>query len=216
MAKLIVPIVEGKGEVKAVQSLLARWFKQERKRYEFKIAEGKSANGRHNLLKPGGIESFLGFARNEKAVGCVVIIDSEGDCPVIIACDLAQRARQLNLPFPTVIVCAHCEYETWFLASLPTIAQQHEHLPDNLTYTKPVEDKRNVKGWFTDQMPPGRAYKETQDQPRMTEWIGFNLARTRSRSFQRLEHALEELLSAIDNQQTHVVTPSCSADTLER
>jgi hypothetical protein len=36
--------------------------------------------------------------------------------------------------------------------------------------------------------------------------IDFTLARQRSRSFRRLEHALDELLDAIDNQ-TPMVTP---------
>jgi len=38
----------------------------------------------------------------------------------------------------------------------------------------------------------------------MTQLINFDFVRERSRSFRRLEHALDELLDAIDKNQNNV------------
>jgi hypothetical protein len=57
-----------------------------------------------------------------------------------------------------------------------------------------AEDIVNPKQWLTDRMPPGRAYKETADQPALSSHIDLDLAHANSRSFRRLCHAVEQLL----------------------
>lgn len=56
-------------------------------------------------------------------------------------------------------------------------------------------------------MPRGQRYKETTNQVAFTQLMNFSRVRERSRSFRRLEHAVEELLDAIDTGSTGV-TPS--------
>jgi hypothetical protein len=205
-AKKIVPIVEGPGDVSAVPVLLRRLLFEIKARYEFEISRPKNANGRENLTKPSGLERFLQYAAIEKCSAAIVILDTDSDCAKELAFDLAERTVSLNYPFPVAIVCATREYEAWFLASLETIAG-HSDLPPNLRYEQPVETKRDVKGWLTNQMPPGRAYKETQDQVSLTNLIDFDLAYQRSRSFQRLIHAIDQLIEAVDEEKKNIVTP---------
>lgn len=203
----ILSIVEGRGEVFALPILLTKLLKI-RQRFDLDIAEPKDAHGRSNLIKPDGLEKFLEYVRQDKnCAGSLVLLDADKDCPVDLTITLANRTRALKLPVPVVIVCAKCEYEVWFLASLETIAgNASTGLPAGLKFSGDIEEKRGVKEWLTKQMRQGRAYKETEDQAAMTELIDFELARKNSRSFHRLDHALDQLLTAIDSQQA-IVTP---------
>ena len=55
-------------------------------------------------------------------------------------------------------------------------------------------------------MPAGRTYKETSDQASLTSRLDFELLLSRSRSFRRMRHAVEELVEACD-AGTSPVTP---------
>jgi hypothetical protein len=109
----------------------------------------------------------------------------------------------LNLPFPVVVVCATCEYESWFLASLHTI------MP-GVTFEGDPEKECGAKGWLTRQMPAGHAYKETSDQVRMTNDLDIPHVTRHSRSFRRMVEAVGELLEAIDllPDERGIVTPT--------
>jgi len=201
----IIPIVEGDGEKNAFPILLRRLLHETYDRYDVEISSAKSAYGRPNLTKPNGLEKFLNYAAIEKANGIIVLLDADEDCAVELACALGNRTQQRGLTIPTVIVCAKCEYEAWFLASLATVAGK-KGIKTDAAFDGDVEAKRNVKGWLSAQMPAGTIYKETLDQASLTANIDFTLARAHSRSFRRLEHAVEQLLDAIDHNRT-IVTP---------
>lgn len=212
----IFSIVEGPGDVEALPILIRRWLQEVKQRFDLSPASPKNAKSRGNLTTKGGIEKFLKTTIKERDCGSILIlIDADEECPKDLAVSLAKRASALHLPVPVAIVCAKCEYEAWFLASLETIAGQslkgREGLPTGLTYDQPVEEKRGVKEWLSKQMSVGRAYKETQDQAPMTALLNFGLVRERSRSFRRLEHALNELLETMDNNNQARVTPDIDA-----
>lgn len=193
---MIVPIVEGDGETTAAPLLLRRLLWENQQRFDVRIARARNAHGRSNLTKIDGLEKFLERIRREPADAVLVLLDADQDCAKELAEDLAARTRVLGLPFPVAIVCAKCEYEAWFLASLETIM--------GISYEDDVEAKRGVKEWLSAQMLPDSVYQETKDQAAMTQQIDFTLARERSRSFRRLEHAIEELLDAIDGQKARI------------
>jgi hypothetical protein len=168
----IVPIVEGDGEVPAVPALLRKvlgYFD----RYDIQIARPKNANGRGNLTKEGGLERFVQYAWKEPDCGAILImIDSEGECPRDIAMALSRRVHAMGVIFPVFIVVAHYMYETWFLASIATIAG-HRDLPSGLQSPEDAELIGNPKAWINENLPQGRAYKETQDQEAMTRFDGY-------------------------------------------
>ena len=205
----IVPIVEGDGEVSAVPVLL-RKIMEGLMRYDIEIARPKSANGRANLKKEGGLERFIKYSWKEPDCSAIfILLDAEGECPLEIAREFSNRVESLGILFPVVIVIANRMYETWFLASMKSIAGQLD-LPENLQPPEDVEAVGNPKAWINRHFPRGRAYKETQDQVAMTHLIEIDLAR-RSRSFQRLVHAIEQLLQAIDTE-AKFVTPVFSGE----
>lgn len=201
----IVPIVEGDGEVPAVPALLRKILGQAT-RYDIQVARPKNANGRGNLTKEGGLERFIRYAWKEPDCGAIlVLLDSESQCPLDIARALYKRVNAMGIIFPVVIVIAHCMYEAWFLASMATIAG-HLDLPNGLQPPADPESIGNPKAWINENLPQGRAYKETQDQEAMTHLMDIDLA-GRARSFQRLLHAIAQAVDAIDTA-ARIVTPA--------
>jgi len=112
---------------------------------------------------------------------------------------LARRINTLNPSKPVVVVAAKCEYEAWFLASLPTMTGiQLEGrpglLPGITVQDERIETIRGVKEWLSRSFPEGRIYKETLDQLPMTRLIDLDIALTKSRSLRRMEHAIVQLI----------------------
>jgi len=126
----------------------------------------------------------------------LVLFDLDDECPKDVALALAERVREMEpLPFSVVVVCAHREYEGWFLASL-------ESIHSGTIYEGDPESRRDAKGWLRRQF----GYQEVRHQAQYTRAMDLGLVRRRSRSFQRLCHALEEVISAAEEAAT-VVTP---------
>jgi len=126
----------------------------------------------------------------------LILLDMDDDCPKQKGPALAERIRAMEeLPFTVVIVCATREYEAWFLASLESIHTAH-------TYSDDPEGIRAAKGWLKRKF----GYQEARDQSAYTQALDIVLAWDRSRSFQRLYHAFEQIVSAFEIGQT-VITP---------
>ena len=124
------------------------------------------------------------------------MVDADDDCALDWAKRACDRCRDVGVAVPIAVVCAVLEYEAWFLASLDSI-RRSGRLNQDINFDGDPENFGGVKEWFTQQMPPGRAYKETIDQASFTSLIDVSLARDNSRSFRRLCHAVEELQSAM-------------------
>ena len=193
----IIPVVEGAGDVSAFPSLLGRILWERYERTDVIVAQGNMvvrANGRQNLENK--LEKFLGHALNKPNCDAIlVLLDTDGECPVELAQRLLQRCEQMGLMRPLEIVCAHWSYESWFLASLDTIRGQRG-ISDTAVLSQDAENIQNPKQWLTDQMPPGQAYKETTHQAALTQHMDIDMAHSNSRSFRRLCHALELLLDS--------------------
>lgn len=203
----IVPIVEGDGEVPAVPALL-RKILGAAMRYDIQVARPKNANGRGNLTKEGGLERFIRYAWKEPDCGAIlVLLDSEGECPRDIAREFSERIVAMGVLFPVVVVIANKAYEAWLVASISTMAG-HLDLPEGLEPPANAETIGHPKAWINENFPHGRAYKETQDQEALTHLIDIGLA-SRTRSFQRLLHAVDEAINAID-EGVRSVTPAFS------
>ena len=127
----------------------------------------------------------------------LVLFDLDDDCPREVGPQVAGRIRGMGvLPFSVMVVCAKCEYEAWFLASLPSIQ-------DGQLYPGDPEARRGAKEWLQSKF----GYREVREQSRYTRKLDVALAMERSRSFRRLCHAFEELIAATQSGQP-VITPS--------
>lgn len=201
-------IVEGDGDRKAVPGLVRRILWQ-CGRYDLQVAARAIATkGKPSLRKK--FKHHLQYALANKCTAILVLLDADGECPRTEVGDLVSNANALNLDVPVAIVYAKCEYETWFICSLfpgkgDGIRKRLE-LPAHVIAPENAEKIRNAKGWLTDRMPRHRAYKETVDQEPLTHHIELDLVQSRSRSFRRLYHAIEELVRAVDLGEA-TVTP---------
>ena len=203
----IATIVEGKGEQHAVPGLVRRILAQY-ERYDLQVPPSKVTNTKSNLLNK--FEKFLRYALIDGCAAILVLLDADDECPRTEVVDLVRKVTALNLDVPVAIVYAKCEYETWFICSLSSDQgdkiRERLELPAHVTAPENAEKIRNAKGWLTERMPRHRSYKEISDQAPLTHHIELDLVRSRSRSFRRLCHAIEELLQAVDLGEA-TVTP---------
>lgn len=202
-ARNIVPVVEGPGDVEAAPVLLRKILAEHLKCYDIAIAKPKKASGRSALDRAGGIEKFIEYASmTPNCGGILVLVDADDDCATEWAKGICDRCNPLGVGVPIVVVCAVREYEAWFLASLDSIKRDSRgrlEFQHDVAFEGDIEEIRGVKEWITQQLPPGRAYKETTDQASMSAMIDIPLALSNSRSFRRLCHAVEELQAAMDS-----------------
>ena len=76
-----------------------------------------------NLHLRKGIESGARYVASQSDVGALLILRDEDDaCPKDMAPEAASWIRQLELPFPSVLVLLHREYEVLFLPCIPQMA----------------------------------------------------------------------------------------------
>lgn len=128
------------------------------------------------------------------------------DCSVTFARNLADRTRALKLPFPACVVVAACEFKSWFLVNLDSIAPKYFRADALRHYEGDAERECSAKGWLKRQMPKGVTYKETIDQVKMAVAIDIPHTIQHCRSFRRLVEATEDLIEA-RNRKEIITTP---------
>lgn len=191
---VIVPLVEGHGEVEAAGVLLRRMLERE-KRFDVEIARPFRVK-RHRVVKDGELERSLTQAiRSRGADAAIVLLDADDDCPVELANGLLTRAQAGG--FANIgVVCACREFEAWFLAAKRSlrgkcdIRAEAECVPD-------AEQLRDAKGRLTANMEGDRRYLEVDDQPRLAATLDLELAETNARSFRKLCREIRGLLEVI-------------------
>jgi hypothetical protein len=200
----IISLVEGQGDEKAVPSLIRKVL-SDLSRWDWYPGRPFRVGSLGKLRKE--LEWYLSTAAGmNNCAALLILLDSDDSCPFEEALTLAEQIRPLNLAVPVAIVFAHREYEAWFLASLPSLAGHHG-LPANMVYKGNVEKKRDAKGWLKNQMKGHQEYTPTSHQKIFTSLIDLELAHENSRSFQRLYHAIEQLLEAADKGERGYVSP---------
>ena len=204
----IIAIVEGDGEERAAPQLIRRILGERMLRYDIAVLRPIIAKGTSTFDKKS--EQFLRYAVKEGCDGILVLIDADDKCPYEKARIVSQKASTLGLGVPIAVVYAKSEYETWFISSLSSHSGDGIRtwlgLDPSLNAPDNVEDIRGAKEWLTRHMQVGRRYKETTDQEHLTPHIDFGLTHSRSRSFRRLCHAVEEIVQAMDSNSL-VTTP---------
>ena len=210
MCPTIVPIVEGHGECSAVPILVRRVLHEKLSEYEFVVNHTKRMR-RHRIKSD--LPRMLRLAARDATGGAIlVLIDADEDCAQDLATEISRVSNQQNIDVPVAIVCPNSEYEAWFIASIETLAGEGigirgAAIDPSAVCPPDVESISDAKAWLRRYMPRGMTYKETQDQAPFTAKIDIGLAASRSRSFRRLCHAIEELVSGMRSGQASV-TPS--------
>ena len=190
----IVAIVEGPGEVDAIPILIRRiaatvlpgTVPQVRRPIRVK---------RDRFLKENELERYVDLAARQSGPvgGVLIVLDADDDCPSELAATILHRATSARSDRHIKVVLAKREYEAWFLAAADSIAGRRG-LPDDTTAPNHPESIRDAKGWLTSRMPPGRAYKETRDQPALSSLFDLSMARRGAPSFDKMWRTVTQLL----------------------
>ena len=207
----ISAIVEGHGDEPAVR-ILANRMLDSQSRWDIRVQRVKNAKGKPQLMRK--FENFVEYALyDEDCQAVLVVVDADNDCPVDLAKGLSARAAARGLQTPIAIVVPHREFEAWFIAALDESADNpvraRLHIAPDVRCPDDPDAVGNPKGWLRRNMRRSRSYAETDDQPALADALSIELASARSRSFRRLEHALQELLAAIDGGAA-IVTPEAA------
>ena len=189
---IVVPIVEGDGEVSAVPVLLRRMTYMAAASHQVQIGR-PIRKPRNQLLKREGFSSALALARINGADAVLYLIDSDGECPVRISEKLIDWADDEASDLPCHIVLAHQEYESWFLASIPSL-RQHSAMVDNAEIHPDPELRQGAKEQLTRRMHPGTSYSPTAHQAAFSDTFDMAAAYAHCRSFRKLTKAFGEIL----------------------
>jgi hypothetical protein len=206
---LIVPIVEGHGEVAAVPILLERWLDFRRYRnFKVDVNGPVRATGQGALTVPHdgenelGVENYVEIALLRRPDVILVLLDADAECPRSLATNLLVRARTL-VPenYPIGVVVAKREYDAWFLAAYPSrkfreglMKQGFDLSGQSLPHGTAVEAIADCKGRVA-KLLGLRKYEECTHQRDLTRILPFKGGITRrSRSFRKLLKELHQLL----------------------
>jgi len=223
--KRIVLFVEGDGEADAVPQLVKRLLTEQNAWDAVILDEHPFRVGEVNKIVKDDYREWkrkLSASLKRVNVGGVLLI-LDGDtkkvgsipfCAATVARSLAKVARNIGggSTFSVATVFARQEYESWLIAGIESFAGKT--FPDGRTFraqiTVPEGDleasPRDAKGWLNKAIDGG--YKPTRDQATLTQWLELQAVRKRGmRSYQRLESAVLELVTAI-RSESHVSTPS--------
>ncbi|MFE2851325.1 DUF4276 family protein [Streptomyces lavendulae] len=190
---IIAPIVEGHGEVTAVRQLITRigatFGTDVEVAQPFRLDSAK-------MRKPEELSKAVRLqeARVRGRVGGVLIVrdgdDNDIRCPVELARQIAPKSGAFSVPVEVVIACH--EYEAWFLAALESL-RKHTSVRNDATTPPNVESKRNAKKQL--ELMMNESYKETLHQAKFSSLMDLSAAAENSRSFRRMMHAIEILIS---------------------
>lgn len=207
---VIVPIVEGHGEVAAVPILLRRWLEHRRFHKNVAVdvkgpvrASGKGALTASHSDGELGVGHYIGLALLRRPDIIVVILDADDDCPKSQGAHLLARARgAVPADFPVGVVLANRMYEAWFLAALSFKSFRdgvkslgHTPTPSRDPTLVDVETVANPKAKIAEWLGVA-SYEPTVHQSALSRVLPFTTGmRRKSRSFRKLLEELESLLA---------------------
>lgn len=182
----IASIVEGDGEVAALPVLLRRlndWCPGHvyaQALPPIRVHRDRFLNREDEFRK----QLLLAAAKCGEQGWILVVLDADDDCPVTLAADVYQRARQYVPHRRLSVVLAKREYEAWFIAAARSLdGRRGFRCPDEIPVD--AEIPRDAKGWLRQNMEGG-TYSEVLDQPAFTAYFDLQQAFDNSRSFRKL------------------------------
>lgn len=190
---VIVPIVEGQGEVQAVPNLLHR------------IVASVAPDALLQVSAPIRVKagSFLrdneyfrrhillaGAKAAQRQGSVLILLDCEDDRPARLGPDLLRRASTVRNDVRVVVCLAHREYETWFLTAACSL-RGCCGLSHHLTPPADPEAHRGAKEWLSRHMP--YPYDPVQHQLELTRAMDLAQAQ-QNQSFRRLVRTIRTLV----------------------
>lgn len=123
-APLIVPIVEGHGELEALPLLLRRIRSEAGSGSVPSINPPLRIKAGSFLRDRDYFARYVALAAAKAAQGAgtvLVLLDCDDDCPAELGPRLLRMARGVRDDVPFVVALAHREFETWFLTAAESL-----------------------------------------------------------------------------------------------
>jgi len=201
----IASIVEGHGECEAVPLLIRRIAQTLDPALAVLVHPVLRVPG-SRLTRQGEIERTIELAARKNAGqgAILVLLDCDDGCPAQDAPKLLERARAARADLPISVVLAKREYEAWFLAAATSLRGKRG-LPLDLVVPPNPEDIRGAKEWLASQMPSGRGYSESADQPALTSVFDMHAARGAD-SFDKCYREIVRLLNLLRQSPLRCLT----------
>jgi hypothetical protein len=161
----------------------------------------------NNLYTEAGVAALCEMLRRKTDCDRLLLLrDDEDGCPRDSGPLLGAWVQAARLPLPAAVVLMYREYETMFLASLPSLAgkpivdpsgRKRAGIAEGAVYAGDPQGKRDAKKVMSSFMPPKQSYKPTTDQLALTRHLDFTLLRASGLAcFGTLERALRFLATA--------------------
>lgn len=186
---LIVPIVEGHGEVEALPVLIRRIFGTFRVGVSPVINPPARVKAGSFLQDRDYFHKYVSLAAAKAAQGdglVLILLDCEDHCPGTLGPRLLADAQAVRSDIRCAVALAHREYETWFLAAAESL-RGCAGLPAQLNPPLNPESIRGAKEWLGEHMPV--RYDPIIHQAAMTTRFDLHQARANP-SFDRFINKL--------------------------
>lgn len=186
---LIVPIVEGHGEVEALPLLIRRIFAEFRREVCPVVNPPSRIKAGSFLQDCDYFHKYVSLAAAKAAQGeglVLILLDCEDHCPGTLGPRLLADAQAIRADIRCAVALAHREYETWFLAAAESL-RGCAGLPAQLNPPPNPESIRGAKEWLGKHMPV--RYDPIIHQARLTDRFDLHQARANP-SFDRLINRL--------------------------
>jgi hypothetical protein len=206
--RMIVPVVEGFGEERAVPILVRRWLHHRRFHRWFEVPElAVNAKGCGKLKatfdtgRHLGIEHYVHAALRARADAVLVVLDADKEClhrapGQRLGPELLARARAAAGQVPVSVVVANRTYEAWLLAGRAALFRCDVIRPDAALRTiYDPETRAGSKDAISEFI--GEVYSPPVHQPKLTQAMSFSpRSQLRAPSLAKLLRELQRLSAA--------------------
>lgn len=205
---MIVPVVEGFGEERAVPVLVRLWLTHRRFDRWFDVPDlAVNAKGSGKLKttfdaeRHLGIEHYVRAALRARADAILVVLDADTEClhrgpGEALGPELLERARVIAGEVPVSVVVANRTYEAWLLAGRTALLRSDLVRQDApLRSIHDPETRAGSKNVMSDFI--GEPYSPPVHQPELTKAISFSPgSQRRAPSLAKLARELQHLTQA--------------------
>jgi hypothetical protein len=186
---MIVPIVEGPGDVEAVPIVLRRVLAERLQIEGVRVLSGMKLH-RSKMTCELDMKRHLRLASMRSSDGLIlVILDADDDDCVRLVSDIRKWANDEGLDHRVEVLVISREFESWLLAGIESL-RGLRGLSDEATPPSQLENLRGCKERLSELMSGSRTYHETADQAAMSSRVSLDLIAERVGSFAKLEAKL--------------------------
>ena len=199
----IVSVVEGHGEVDALNTLIRRVASEAHPSFSFRFPEPIRTSKTKLISKKGEVNRAEIERVMELAVGKMVqhgaillLLDADYLCPFEMGPKILNSATGARSDIDIGVVLAKQEYESWFIAAIESLSGKSD-LKSNLASPGNFEGIRDAKGWLSNQMANQMKYKPKIHQAQFSDIFDMQLARSRSDSFDKFYREVTRLIDTL-------------------